>query len=389
MSLRWLDKRVLVTVGTGGVGKTTVAAALGLEAARLGKRVLVLTIDPARRLADALGIGELGHEPRRVPPELISGDAIDGGGELHAMMLDTKRTFDELVARFAPDDESRERIFENPIYRNLTDALSGTREYSAMEKLYELAGNDDYDLVVLDTPPASHALDFLDAPRRLTGFLDGQFIKLLVHPAAAVGRVGFRLFRATSELALKAMERVTGLEFLTSISEFLLAFETLLEGFMGRAHEVEQMLRDPNCGFLMIAGPDPEQVRRAHSFWERLDGEGIHLIGLVVNRVRRWPGEAPPPSDESAQADAVRWLTRALSKRQPEFDPAKVAQVLIATAARQADLARRDAEMQAQLQKALPLDPSQVATIPLFSEDVHALEALANMCVCLFERADG
>ncbi len=184
----WLDLRVLVTVGTGGVGKTTVSAALGLEAARRGKRVLVLTIDPAKRLADALGISELSHEPREL--EL----PVAGGGSLAAMVLDTKRTFDELVMRFSPDVESRERILANPIYRNLTDTLAGSREYSAMAKLYQLYSDGDYDLIVLDTPPAKHALDFLETPRRLQGFLDSGFLKVLLHPAAAIGRTGFRLF---------------------------------------------------------------------------------------------------------------------------------------------------------------------------------------------------
>jgi len=230
----WLDCRVLVTVGTGGVGKTTVAAALGLAGARAGKSVLVMTIDPARRLADALGTGALDHVPREVPRERLSEAGVAGEGKLAAMMLDTKRTFDELVERFAADPASRERIFANPIYRNLTDALGGSREYSAMEKLRQVHAEGGYDLIVLDTPPASHALDFLDAPRRLAGFLESQLLTTLLHPAAVVGRASLRLFRSGSELVLRGLERITGLEFLTAISEFLLAFEEMLGGFSAR-----------------------------------------------------------------------------------------------------------------------------------------------------------
>ena len=384
MSREWLDRRVLVTVGTGGVGKTTVAAALGLEAARAGKRALVLTIDPAKRLADALGLAELDHEPREVPSGLINPSGAAGTGSLFAMMLDTKRTFDELVTRFAPDAEARERIYANPIYRNLTDALSGSREYSAMEKLHQLAGDESYDLIVLDTPPATHALDFLDAPRRLTGFLDGQFLKLLIHPAAVMGRAGFRIFRAGSELAMKALERLTGLEFLTTVSEFLLAFEAMLSGFMDRAHEVEQMLRDPSCGFVLVAGPDSEQVRRARSFWTRLEAERIHLAGLIVNRVRVWPGGEAPPVDADSRKAARSWLSSALERQKPGFDPDKTAEVLVRTSSRLASLAARDARNLAQLRQALPLDSAHAHSIPLFAEDVHAFEALGRMTDYIF-----
>ncbi len=379
----------MITVGTGGVGKTTVAAALALQAARSGKNVLVLTIDPAKRLADALGIGVLDHEPREVPAELVRGESGENKGRMFAMMLDTKRTFDELVARFAPDEEARARILANPIYQSLTDALSGTREYSAMEKLHQLASDSEHDLIVLDTPPAAHALDFLDAPRRLTGFLDGQFIKLLLHPAAAVGRAGFRLFRAGSDLALKALERITGLEFLRTISEFLLAFDSMLDGFMDRAREVQDMLRDPGSGFILVAGPDPEQVRRAESFWKRLEDEKIHLVGLVINRMRTWPQSGEPPSvDPDAREAARTWLAGAFERAEVGFDPAKAADVLVSTTARHALLAARDAQMLRQLQSALPLETSQVRTIPLFSEDVHALEGLSRMCGFLFAEGE-
>ena len=383
---RWLDCRVLVTVGTGGVGKTTVAAALGLAAARAGKSVLVMTIDPARRLADALGTGPLSHEPRAVPAERLRAAGVTGTGSLEALMLDTKRTFDELVERFAPDPAARERIFSNPIYRNLTDALGGSREYSAMEKLRQMHVLGRYDLIVLDTPPASHALDFLDAPRRLAGFLEGQFLKVLLHPAAVVGRASLRLFRSGSELVLRGLERITGLEFLTSISEFLLAFEEMLGGFSERAREVSLLLRDPVCGFVLVAGPDLQQAKSAESLWERLQAEGIQLAGLVLNRVHIWPGAGVAPADDASEAErAVAWLARAIGARAPELDALGSARALVAATRAQAALARRDAGVREQLVKALPLAPEAVRAVPLFSEDVHELEALARMAALIFD----
>ena len=383
---RWLECRILVTVGTGGVGKTTVAAALGLAAARAGKSVLVMTIDPARRLADALGTGPLGHEPRAVPASLLRAAGVTGGGALSALMLDTKRTFDELVLRFAPDPVARERIFGNPIYRNLTDALGGSREYSAMEKLRQMHVEGRYDLIVLDTPPASHALDFLDAPRRLAGFLESQFLTVLLHPAAVVGRASLRLFRSGSELVLKGLERVTGLEFLTSISEFLLAFEEMLGGFSERAREVSLLLRDPLCGFVLVAGPDLQQARSAESFWQRLQQEGIQLAGLVLNRVHTWPGSGNAPADDTSETErAVEWLARAIAGRAPELDALGSARALVAATRAQAALARRDAGVRERLERALPLEPDAVRAVPLFSEDVHELEALARMAALIFD----
>ncbi len=386
---RWLDCRVLVTVGTGGVGKTTVAAALALAAAREGKRALVMTIDPARRLADALGTGPLDHDAREVPAERLRALGAREGGSLWALMLDTKRTFDELVERLAPDPAARERIFANPIYRNLSDALAGSREYSATEKLLQVCAEGRFDLVVLDTPPAAHALDFLDAPRRLSGFLDGQFIKLLAHPAAVVGRASLRLFRGGSELVLRALERLTGLEFLGAISEFLLAFEELLSGFSARAREVERLLRDPSCGFVLVAGPDLAQARRAEAFWERLSAEAIHLVGLVMNRVHPWPGAGEPPPDDPAEAAAAeRWLANALAAADPGIDAAASARALVGAARAQAALARRDARVRAQLEAALPLEADALTQVPLFAEDVHALDGLARIADAIFGRLD-
>jgi anion-transporting ArsA/GET3 family ATPase len=383
--LEWLDRRVLICVGTGGVGKTTVSAALALEGARRGRRALVLTIDPARRLADALGIGPLGPEPRRVPGRALRAVGIDSDGSLDAMMLDPKRTFDELVRRYAPDEQTVEEIYANPIYQNLTDALGGSREYSAMEQLHRIYQAGSYDLIVVDTPPARHALEFLDAPRRLIGFLDAQLLRLLFRPAVAMGRTGFRLFRLGSATVLRTIERITGLEFLRMIGEFLLAFEGMLDGFLERAKETERLLRSEECGFLLVAGPDPAQARLATSFSERLSSEGIALLGLIANRARTWPEgpDAPDLSEEMRQRAAAA-LERALAEDDAPFDPRATASVLIGTAARQARLARQDRETLAALLEELPVDEGQTRTIPLLSEDVHALEALVRMARFVF-----
>jgi len=237
-----LEPRVTVCVGCGGVGKTTVAAAFALEAARCGRNVLVLTIDPARRLADALGVEELGNVPQMLPREILAQLGVPKTGCLSAMMLDMKRTFDDLVERFAEDAATRDRILRNPIYQHVSDALAGSVEYSAMEKVYELSEGGGFDLVVVDTPPAQHALDFLDAPRRLLEFLDSRLVQMLIHPAFAAGRFGVRLFQRGTQRMLHLIERISGVGFLEDISEFLLAFEGMAEGFRERAARVRALL---------------------------------------------------------------------------------------------------------------------------------------------------
>ena len=380
----WLERRVLVCVGTGGVGKTTVAAALGLEAARRGKRALVLTIDPARRLADALGTGPLDHEEREVPRAALRREGVRGDGRLFATMLDTKRTFDEVVRQYAPDPETLERIFANPIYQNLTDALAGSREYSAMEQVHRIRARGEYDLIVLDTPPAGHALEFLDAPRRLTRMLDTQILRLMFRPAVAMGRTGLRLFRLGASPVLRTLERISGFEFLTAVSEFLLIFESMLDGFSQRARETELLLRGPESGFVLVAGTGREQVRRSRSFFERLERERVSVEGLVVNRVRSWPGSGAIPEPSAAErAAAAREIARAFAARGVD-DAETTARQVVDTAVRQAALARRDRASVAELRRALPLDCPSVRVVPLFAEDVHALDGLSRIAAHLF-----
>ena len=381
----WLDRRILITVGTGGVGKTTIAAALGLAAAARGRRVLVLTIDPARRLADALGLSSLDPNAAEIPREVLKAAGVDGSGSLAAMMLDTKRSFDELVQRYAPDEETRERIVDNKLYQHLSDALAGSREYSALEKLYQIHAANDYDLIVLDTPPAAHALDFLDAPRRLTGFLDSPILRLMLRPALAVGRTGFRLFRAGSDMVLALIARVTGMELLRLIAEFLLAFETLWDGISARAREVERLLRSPDTGFVLVVGPDPVQVRRAREFWERLQSERIELLGAIVNRVRRWPEPGPipelPPATREALAQA---LAAELDRSDPPFATGEAARALVDLVGRYASLARRDAALREGLTKDLELGEGQTREVPLLAEDIHNARGLREIADRIF-----
>jgi anion-transporting ArsA/GET3 family ATPase len=384
----WLERPILVCVGTGGVGKTTLSAALGLEGARRGRRALVLTIDPARRLADALGTGALSEEPRAIPDDALRSAGIEMRGSLEAMTLDPKRTFDRIVERYAPDEETLRRICANPIYQNLTDALAGTREYAAMEQLHEIHASGRYDLIVVDTPPARHALEFLDAPRRLTGFLSTQLLRLMFRPALAMGRTGFRLFRLGSATVLRTIERVTGLEFLRTLSEFLLAFEAMLPGFRDRALETERLLRSEACGFLLVAGPDPVQTRLARAFSRRLEREGVRLLGVVANRVRTWPGEGSPPElGPPERKRAVERLRKCLAEAEPTLDAESVASALVDAAARQSLLARRDEGALRELLESLGIRREQMRAIPLLPEDVHALPGLLQIARHVFESA--
>ncbi|MFK0236452.1 ArsA family ATPase [Streptomyces vinaceus] len=271
--------RIIVCCGAGGVGKTTTAAALGVRAAERGRKVVVLTIDPARRLAQSMGIDSLDNTPRRVK-------GVDGadGGELHAMMLDMKRTFDEIVEGHA-DAERAEAILANPFYQSLSAGFAGTQEYMAMEKLGQLRAREDWDLIVVDTPPSRSALDFLDAPKRLGSFLDGKFIRVLMAPAKVGGRAGMKFLNVGMSLMTGTLSKLMGASLLKDVQTFVAAMDTMFGGFRTRADATFRLLQAPGTAFLVVAAPEPDALREAAYFVERLAAEKMPLAGLVLNRV--------------------------------------------------------------------------------------------------------
>ncbi|MEV6970250.1 ArsA-related P-loop ATPase [Hamadaea sp. NPDC051192] len=278
--------RIVVCCGSGGVGKTTTAAALALRAAeKHGRRTVVLTIDPARRLAQSLGLTELDNTPRAVPG-LDGGheNGGDSGGELNAMMLDMKRTFDEIVAAHTEPKRAAE-IFANPFYQAMSSTFSGTQEYMAMEKLSQLRSTDEWDLIVVDTPPSRSALDFLDAPARLGRFLDGRMLRLLLAPAKAGGRSMFSLVTAGFGVVSKTVQKILGAQLLSDLSGFVSALDSMFGGFRERAEQTYRVLQDPQTAFLVVAAPEPDAVREAAFFASRLGVERMPLAGLLLNRV--------------------------------------------------------------------------------------------------------
>src|ERR687887_382823 len=282
--------RIVICAGAGGVGKTTTAAAVAMGLAEHRARVAVVTIDPARRLANSLGLQELGNEPRLVDPKRFAGHGVEMRGELWAMTLDVKRTFDELIERLAPDARTRDEVFANRIYQQLSGAVAGSQEFTAIAKLYELDREGGFDLLVLDTPPARNALDFLDAPDRLTQFLEGRALQVFLRPTGLAGRV---VGRGTG-MAFSVLKRITGVDLLEDLSVFFRSLSGLLEGFRERARQVDALLSDPGTLFLLVTSPEREPIDEAIYFWRKLKAARMPFGGVVVNRVHH---------DEARDAD--------------------------------------------------------------------------------------
>ena len=300
--LRSLDgKRVAVVVGSGGVGKTSVAASIALSRAMDGGRALVCTIDPARRLASALGLATLGNTEALVPPDAFERAGLVPRGQLFAMMLDVKRTWDDLVTRHAPDAATRDRILGNRIYQQVSGALAGSQEYMAMEKLYELSTERDYDLIVLDTPPTAHALDFLEAPDRILDFVGNETARKLFAPALDAGRFGARLLQVGTGFVAKTLSRFTGSDVLSDVGDFLGQFQGMYDGFKDRASEVRSLLTRPEVGFVLVASPSPLSVDEALFFHDHLRTAGMPVAGSVANRVTPdlWPFPGGTPGAEA------------------------------------------------------------------------------------------
>jgi anion-transporting ArsA/GET3 family ATPase len=346
----------VVCAGSGGVGKTTTAAALAMGAAAEGLKVAVVTIDPARRLADALGLEELGNEPRQIDPERFAAHGIELRGELWALMLDAKRTFDELIEHLAPDERTRDEVLANRIYQQLSSAVAGSQEFTAIAKLYDLDASGDFDLLVLDTPPARNALDFLDAPQRLTGFFQGRAIKVFLRPAGIGGRI---IGRGTG-VAFGLLRRVTGVDLLEDLSVFFRALGGMIDGFAARADRVGALLADPGTTFLIVTSPRHDPVEEAIFFHRKLHEAQMPFGGLVVNRMHQ-----APALNGTGPAELAGELGDALAGR-------------VATAARElAALAARDAAEVERLRARLG-DPPLVV-VPEREDDVHDVEGLAHV----------
>ncbi|MFO0579491.1 MAG: ArsA-related P-loop ATPase [Polyangia bacterium] len=368
------ERRILIVVGSGGVGKTTTAATLALLAALEGRKVLVLTIDPARRLADALGLRALGHDIQEVPVEKLQtvaksrGQGIKPGGQLFAMMLDQKRAFDEVVKRYAADPKIQQRIYGNAIYQQISSSLAGSHEYAAMSKLYELAQRGEYDLLVLDTPPTENALDFLEAPDKVSRAIESEAIQWIMKPTAQAGSWGLRVLGMGSAFVLRGLARFVGSAFLSQMAEFFVEFSQVMAGFRERAREVNALLRRRDVSFVLVCSPESLSVDEALYFYDRLEKSQLPVGGCIVNRVHSSGPEAPADpfpilrqrSELAGYADDdVQQLAADLGRTYREQ------QVLAATD--ESSIARLTARI-----AHLPL-----RRVPMFERDIHDAEGIA------------
>jgi anion-transporting ArsA/GET3 family ATPase len=367
-------KEVAVFCGSGGVGKTTAAAAVGaMVAIHQGGKVLVLTVDPARRLANALGLEGFGNVEKQVPPSAFADAGITPRGEMYAAMLDTKQSWDNLVRRHAPDPQTAQRILENPLYQNISGRFVQSHDYIAMERLYELHGEGNYDLIVVDTPPTRNALDFLEAPQRMADFFSSRFLRILTAPARS------RFVNMATKPFYSVADRILGSQFLADISEFFILFQTMYAGFIERARAVERLLHDRRTTFVVVSTLETAPVHEAEYFIRALQSMDFHLGALVLNKVL--------PS-YLLEADACRAADE-LAARAPELapriadririgEPAQVERVLVEVAEsfqRFHIVAQREAEERAELAAV----PEVVSTVPYFDTDIHDLAGLLRL----------
>lgn len=357
------DAKIIVSCGSGGVGKTTAAAAIALHAASLGKRAVVVTIDPARRLADALGMSEgLGNEPTRVQLD----DESEVPGELWAMMLDPATTFDGLVRQYAETPERAERILANTFYHNIAGALSGTQEYMAAEKLYQLHRDERFDLVVVDTPPSRHALDFLDAPATLTRFINHRLFRLLMLPA----RKGLKVLNVAAQPVLRTIGKVVGGDVLADAIAFFQAFEGMERGFRDRADSVADLLHSPVTRYVLVASPRLDTVQEARYFASRLAESKLTVAAVIVNRLQ-------PRFGHTTSAEATLKADRA------EADGNANLAALWRNLSEVRALADAEEGVIAPLVR--ETGKSIVQRVPLLAEDVHDLGGLREIESHLFQ----
>ena len=368
---------IIVCCGSGGVGKTTTAAALGVRAAEMGRRVVVLTIDPARRLAQSLGLSELDNTPRPV-----LGIDTSAGGSLDAMMLDMKRTFDEVVLSHSTPEKA-EQILANPFYQALSSSFAGTQEYMAMEKLsqlsHEAAERGTWDLIVVDTPPSRSALDFLDAPKRLGSFLDGRFIRLMMAPARAGGRAYLKVVTGGITLTTAVMTKLLGGQLLSDVQTFVAALDTMFGGFRQRAEATYALLKDSRTAFVVVAAPERDALREASYFVDRLDQESMPMAGVIVNRVQRLAAGGL----SSGRADAAAEVLGEASVAGTGSATAGLTEGLLRV---HADLAETAERHHAQTTRFVAGHPGiPVTEVPAAAQDIHDLDGLREIAAALAE----
>ena len=356
-------KRVCVCVGPGGVGKTTTAATIAMAMAARGLKVGVVTIDPARRLANSLGLEELDNEPRLIDRRRFTDAGVEMEGELWAMMLDAKRTFDEVIERLAPDAATRDEIFANRIYQELSNAVAGSQEYTAMSKLYDLHRDGGFDLLVLDTPPSRNALDFLNAPDRLTRFLEGRALQIVLRPTG----LATRLVGRGTGLFFAVLKRVTGVDLLADVSVFFGSLGDLLGGFRERASAVKALMADPATVFLLVTSPEPEPIDEAIFFWRRLVAARLPFGGVILNRLHHRRADGDPEA-----------IARQLA---PELGEDLARRVAGAFGDYQV-LARRDRGSVERLADQIGAD--RLVAVPYLDEDVHDIPGLQRIHRFLF-----
>lgn len=370
-------KRVLVCAGPGGVGKTTTAAALALQAARSGKRTLVMTIDPAKRLANSLGLRELGHEIQQVPGDMLAASGpLAEGGRLDAMMLDQKRAFDEIVSRYASDPEAVKRILANPVYAQISGSLTGSQEYAAMSKVDELVRESDYQLIVVDTPPTAHALDFLDAPQKLTAAIDSPAIDWFRKLRGQ--KVSRSVIGRTGSYILSRLSRFVGSRFLDDLAVFFTEFNDILGGFRQRAEETFSLLRQPMVGFVLVASPEAMAIRETLFFHQRLVGAAMPFAAFVVNRVH---ANLPAAHDRTWIAAQLGALPAVAELGLQPGTLSITAEAMIDSHRELQLLAQADAHSITRLRDADP--DALIVQVPFFREDIHDITHLTKLGVYL------
>ncbi|HEV3452778.1 MAG TPA: ArsA-related P-loop ATPase [Acidimicrobiia bacterium] len=376
------SREIVVFCGSGGVGKTTTAAATALvAAAELGGRVLVLTIDPARRLADALGLESIGNVERRVPDEALRGAGLEPRGELFAAMLDTKASWDDLVLRHAPDEETAYKVLGNSLYQNITARFVQSHDYIAMERLYDLHTNGRYDLIVVDTPPTRNAIDFLEAPKRMAEFFGGRLLRWLTMPYRLGGRRGARVVNFASRPFYQLADRILGSQFLQDIAEFFLSFQSMYDGFVARAEAVERLLHDRRTTFAVVTTLEGAPLREAEFFARELTRRQYPFGAMVLNRVLpEFLSSADGQAAAATLADHADEIAKQLAGLDEPVlqEPDRVTRVLRTMAGTFRDysvVATRERELRAEVAGL----PEVVASVPAFPDDVHDLAGLAQI----------